>query len=347
MAAWVRRTLGDLGFTQMRYVTAVRRAEAAGAVAEIYQQIDDEFGILAPPLTVHSAAPTILAAAWMMVREALVADGAVSRADKEAIAVGVSLGNDCPYCTSVHSSSLRALTANGGVTSTHVALRRWARGMSRRSTMVPAPFPADQAAEHLATAAAMHYLNRIVTVLLTELPLPPGAPRSASGVVGRRLGALVRSAAGRPHAAGTSLDLLPAAAWPPDLEWAAAVPATAEAFARSIAAVDAAAAFLPAPVQRRVLGWVSAWDGEPPAIGRQWLAETTGDLAEKHRAAARLVLAIAVAPYQAYGEVEAFRRDYPADRDLVVACAWAALIAARRITSWTWAALNSSPGFRD
>src|SRR5262245_50813111 len=84
----------------VKYVHAVPPEAATGLVAAVYAQLAEDFQITAP-LVLHSPAPRLLAAAWCVLRETLIA-GHLPRAHKEAIATGVSHANACPYCISVH-----------------------------------------------------------------------------------------------------------------------------------------------------------------------------------------------------------------------------------------------------
>ena len=89
--------LGQLGLTQVRYVSPVRPGAAQGLVGRVYEQVEREFGVLAPSLVLHSPAPQVLAASWLMLRETLLVVRKVERAAKEAVATTVSLGNACPW----------------------------------------------------------------------------------------------------------------------------------------------------------------------------------------------------------------------------------------------------------
>ncbi|MFF5073156.1 carboxymuconolactone decarboxylase family protein [Micromonospora olivasterospora] len=333
----LRTLLGDLGFGQVRHVTPVRRGAAHGPVAEVYRQMDEDFGVLAPPVVLHSPAPDLLAAAWVMLRETVVADGVAPRAAKEAAVYGVSLGNACPYCVSVHRGTLRRLLRGAGDDLPSGALRDWGRAAASAAAAAgaAAPFPAAQAAEMVAVAVLTHYLNRVVSVFLTEAPLPPGVPRLALTPVSRVLGGRIGRAADRPRPPGASLRLLPAAPLPADLAWARASPTVAAALARSAAAVEAAASSVPAGARALVTTWLAGWGGEPPGISRAWADAAVRVLPPAERPAARLALLVAAAPYQVDDEaVGRFRRDRPEDRALLELCAWAALAAARRAASW-------------
>ena len=108
----IRAVLGQLGLTQVRYVSPVRRGAARGLVGRVYNQIEQEFGVLAPSVALHSPAPEVLAATWLMLREVLVVTGTVDRTAKEAVSAAVSIGNTCPWCTAVHSATFSGLSGS-------------------------------------------------------------------------------------------------------------------------------------------------------------------------------------------------------------------------------------------
>src|SRR5262245_37516093 len=105
----LRPVLGALGLTQIRHIAAVRRGVATPPVARVYQQMEAEFGVLAPPVALHAASPDVLAATWVLLRETLIVPGTAPRAAKEAVATAVSMGNACPYCATIHNHSLGVL----------------------------------------------------------------------------------------------------------------------------------------------------------------------------------------------------------------------------------------------
>jgi hypothetical protein len=75
LANGLRRSLA-----QIRYVSPVMPGTAAGLVASVYTQAERDFGMVAPPLALHSPAPPLLAAAWVMLRETLLVTGKADRA---------------------------------------------------------------------------------------------------------------------------------------------------------------------------------------------------------------------------------------------------------------------------
>jgi len=116
----VRRSLRDT-----RYIHVVPRRQASGLVAEVYRQVERDFSMLAPPTALHSPAPKMLAASWMILRETLLAQGFADRATKEAVATEVSTANSCPYCTDVHGMTLAAMPTGP---SDQDALAAWETG---------------------------------------------------------------------------------------------------------------------------------------------------------------------------------------------------------------------------
>jgi AhpD family alkylhydroperoxidase len=322
----VRRSLRDT-----RYVTVIKPRKATGLVADVYRQVEREFAMLAPPVALHSAAPDMLAASWLILRETLIAQGIAERATKEAVATGVSVANSCPYCADVHGMTLAAIAADpsGDV-------EAWARATATGPTRGAAPFPATQAPELIGVAVAFQYYNRVVNVFLRESPFPSHVPESAKPKARQVLGGVLRTRAVAGPRPGESLDLLPAAPVTGELDWARGNPVVADAFARGYAAVDAAGArSVPASVRDLVLRRLSTWDGQGPGISRSWVDDAVAGLPAADRAAGRLAMVVALASYQVDdGLVAAFRATAPGDHTLIELAAWASMAAARRVATW-------------
>jgi len=339
--------LGQLGLTQVRYVSAVRPGAAQGLVGRVYEQVERDFGVLAPSLVLQSPAPPVLAASWLMLRETLLVASKVERDAKEAVATTVSLGNACPWCVAVHSKMVSGL-ADGLVLADQPAesiadprlraVTTWARDCrTEQGALQHEPAcPAEQAPELIGITVLFHYFNRMVNVFLTEVPLPPGAPKMALGPVMWILDRRMRPAARSLHDPGAALDLLPSAALPRDLSWAAGDPLTEDAFARGCAAIDAAGArSVPASVRDLVMTELDGWHGEPRGPSRAWADSAVSALPDADRAAGRLALLTALASAQIdRSVVRKFRAGQPGDSALVELTAWASLAAARRVGSW-------------
>ncbi len=338
---------------QILAIAPVRRRAARDLVARVYTQVERDFGVLAPPVRLHSPAPGPLAAAWVILRETLIAAGRLDRVVKEAVAAAVSLGNACPYCVEVHSATLHGLA--GGDDARAIAgdrldaivdprvreLAEWARVSGTKDLVDRHPVPAriDQLPELIGVAVTFQYYNRMVNVFLVDSPFPPGVPPNAVDKVRRVFGRLMRPAAIKVIEPGASLSLLPGAPLPDDLAWTRGNPIIADAFARAAAAVDEAGArAVPEPVRRLVLARLARWSGEPTGLSRAWVDEAVAGLDQEHRPAGRLALLTAFASYQVDRATVEEARLHRSDEELVGLVSWAALAASRRVGTWVWAA---------
>ncbi|MEU6077869.1 hypothetical protein [Micromonospora sp. NPDC047074] len=342
--------------THVRHVTPVPPWAADGSVGRVYQQMAEDFGVMAPPVLLHSPAPDVLRACWLMLRETLLAEGLVGRDAKEVVAAAVSESNRCPYCVEVHGATAAGLLGDtagwlragaGGIGDPGMRnLAEWARhgGAGPGARRVPAPFPAVHGPELIGVAVAFHYLNRMVSVFLQDTPLPPTPAGVRAGVrrtAARIMGALAR--AGRPP--GRSLDLLPPAPPEPDLAWAVGRPHIAAAFARAGHTIHRAGeAALPEHVRQRVLACLA--DPPPPEPGGgRWFDAAVAELAPAERPVARLALLTALAPYRVTDtDVADCRAGGIDDAALVSVTAWASLAMARRIGAALHEDLTSRAG---
>jgi AhpD family alkylhydroperoxidase len=329
---------------QIRYVRPVRPSAARGVVSATYAQVERDFGMLAPPVSLHSPAPGALAACWLMLRETLLASGQAGRAAKETVATVVSAQNACPYCVAVHGATLRRLSDRSAAVAAGVPgpglrdIAAWAQASRSRELAAehPVPFPAGHRQELIGVAVTFQYLNRMVNVFLPGSPVPAYAPPAVRGVVMKVLGRFLGGAGGRHIQPGAALGLLPAAPLPADLAWAEGNLVVGDAMARAAAAIEAAGSqFLPAPAREVVLSELAHWDGHPREASRAWAEAAIAGLPPRAQPAARLALLTALASYQVtQSDVAAFQLSQPGDEPLVSLTSWASLAAARRVGSW-------------
>jgi AhpD family alkylhydroperoxidase len=343
----------------IRYLQPVPPAAATGLVAEVYSQARREFGLL-PPIPLHSPVPRLLAGAWCVLRETLLA-GRVGRPVKEALAAAVSHLNRCPYCVDAHTLMLeaagerevaRALAGGkpGGLRDEGLrAVVAW--GVAHRSPgsapLSRPPFPAADASEMIGTAMAFHYINRMAHVFLPESAYPlPSAVYWAKGWVRKLAAGRFRALVSARRASGESLALLEPAELPADLPWARGNPYVAGAFARFAAVVEEAVQdALHESVRDRVVERLAAWEGTDPGFGGLGEEELAGIPGEE-RAAGRLALLTAFASYRVDGAVvAAYRTRRPADSQLLGAVSWVSYVAARQVGQWLWEALPT--GYRE
>ncbi|MDX3380806.1 carboxymuconolactone decarboxylase family protein [Streptomyces niveiscabiei] len=334
--------------TPFRHTAPPSPREAEGRVAEVYAQLARDAGTAAPPtFVVLSSAPELMVPVWALLRESLIA-GPGDRTGKEVAAYGVSLANRCPFCVSARTVLLHA-------TGDHALAERLARGERPQSepharvldwaarTRVPGadlgplPFAREDLPGYLGTALAFHFVNRLVSALLTENLLPAGAERlrPVRSLTGRSMSRAVR----RTAVPGASLPLLetpgetPGEAPGEGPVWAAGT-AVGPAYDALRTAASAGAVLLGEDELRLVREGVAAWDGaHPPVILR-------GYPHRRELPGARLALLAARAPYRITGEdVAAWRQEGRTDGDLVRLVAYGAFLAVERIES----ALHFSP----
>lgn len=355
----IKKVMRPLTFAQIRWVTPDRTGGSDPRLARVYAEMDRVFGVISPPIALHSPAPDTLAAAWMVMYETLLAPGLVSRPAKEAIATAVSVGNTCPYCVTIHGTMMQTLDhkqaadAIAADSSAQIAdpevraISAWARAAARADTAAShaPPFPASHAADAVGVVLQFQYFNRMVNVFLGDAPVPDGVPLAAMRVVRPMLSRFLRAGYRNEAPPGASLDLLPEAQLPPALWWAAGNPTIAPAVARADAAVEAAGRrTVPPAVRSLVLSELLEWDGQPKGLSRAWVEQAIKAVPVPERPAARLALLVAMASYQVDSTViEAYRARERSDRALVELTSWASMAAAVRATSWVWIS-GSGPG---
>ena len=161
--------------------------------------------------------------------------GAVERPDKEAVAVAVSELNRCPYCVDAHSAMLRSTG-----TPAPPPLQDWAAATRTPGAAIVRnpPFSAPHVPELVGTAVLFHYINRAGQRLPGRLAAAHPPPAAAWPDAGAGGPALQRRSPACGRAPGETLDLLPEAELPADLEWARGAPHIAGAWARFTAAAE-------------------------------------------------------------------------------------------------------------
>ncbi|MFI6348238.1 carboxymuconolactone decarboxylase family protein [Streptomyces sp. NPDC050560] len=308
---------------------------ATGPTAGVYEQIGRDFGIQNPPtFVVLSSAPTLLTAAWALMRESLLA-GPGPRTGKELVSAGVSLANRCAFCVDAHTMLLHATGDHAAAESLAHGRRPADPGQERllawgeasrtpgSPRLRPLPFPAAQAPGYVGSALAFHFINRVVSALLTEQLLPGGAQRlrPVRSLLGRTVAAAVR----REVEPGLSLPLLHDAQVPGGVPaWAGDTP-VGPAYTALRAAALAGEGLLDREEADTVERAVAAWDGgHPPAVGE--------GVPGRELPGARLALLAAFAPYRITPEdVGAWRSAAHTDHCLVHLVAYGAFRAVDRI----------------
>jgi len=81
----------------MAWIRVIPPAEAEGELAECYARMKDPAGNVAHILSVHSLNPATLRTHYELYRTCMFGPSELSRAERESVAVVVSLVNQCHY----------------------------------------------------------------------------------------------------------------------------------------------------------------------------------------------------------------------------------------------------------
>ena len=324
----------------IKYLQPLSRQSFNTLTKKTLTQIKREFGAEVEPFTLHLPVPELLAGAWMVCRETLLA-GNCARDAKEVVATSVSMLNRCPYCIDAHSMMLLGSSGKEYQTElldTHLfPFAAWASATRTPDSplLQTPPFSPEEAPSFVGTAIFFHYINRMVTILLGSTPLPfeKGAPKMvAMHAAAWFFGRAIRL----PKESGRSIELLPDAPLPDDFSWATVSPAVAAAYARFARAAENAGTFaLPHEVMTMVQQQVEQWDGSDIGLDSSWMDNNVAHLDELKKSAGRLALFTALVPYRVDNTIiHDFSSHYPGDDRLVAALAWSSFTAARKIGSW-------------
>jgi alkylhydroperoxidase family enzyme len=81
----------------MAWIHVIPPSEATGELAEVYSPIKGPNGEVANILTVHSLSPAALRTHYDLYRAVMFGPSELSRAQRESVAVVVSVTNQCHY----------------------------------------------------------------------------------------------------------------------------------------------------------------------------------------------------------------------------------------------------------
>jgi len=333
----------------IKYIAPVDRKTLS---PELLKQIKTEFGDFVEPFSLHWPVPDLLSCTWSALRESMIA-GTVEREIKESVAAAVSISNQCPYCVDAHTLMLHGLARHD--TAKAISENRtsdikddnlrahilWAGSTNNPGSSIIAspPLKKNDAPELIAVAFVFHYINRMVSALLGESPLPLG--NSPFKGIMKRVGAMIFSRALKVNAIrGESLKFVPEGArtleLPKDMAWARGNEYIERAFASWASVIEDKSKGLIDEKVRDILDtYLNSWKGHAPGLDPEWLDDPVKGLNEKTEAMALLALMAAAAPYRIEeGAVKKFRKFYPDDDQLIITLSWASFTAARRIAGW-------------
>jgi uncharacterized peroxidase-related enzyme len=92
----------------MSWIRTIHESEAEGRLSDVYESIRESRGKLSNIMRVQSLAPEAMSHHMDLYLEIMFRKGGLSRAEREMIAVVVSVANGCEYCTLHHGAALEA-----------------------------------------------------------------------------------------------------------------------------------------------------------------------------------------------------------------------------------------------
>lgn len=334
---------------KIKYINYIEPSNATGLIADIYTQMKRDFGRVVEPVALHSIIPELLASNWSVLRETNVIEDKAKRNVKDAIATTVSKINKCPWCVDAHTImliGLRYQKVAKAIENEYLSLIKdtkmrsiveWALANRTPNAKIinNPPFTFDEAPEIIGTAIYYHYVNKMVSVLLNETPLPTKA--SSLKPFMKKIAALKFSTAlKRPKKAGESLKFIDSFNLVKDLFWASENKRIAVTFTAHKKIVEKLAEkYVPTEVQTVVIKIIEEWKGEDPGISRGWVERYISNLHEPLKPVARLSLLTAISPYQIDDEtINSYRQFNPEDEALLSTLSWASFVTAIRIGKW-------------
>jgi hypothetical protein len=338
-----------LSLKTMRFVHAVPRRQATGLVAEVYEQIDNDFFINGS-LTSRSKVPNLLAAIWTGGRETILVSDHLDRTTKEAIAATLSSINDCPYCGDMLISLVQAgdcaddarqiLREEEESISDPVLRERltWVKAVATPGQAAPesTPFSHAQLPEVVGTIMAMSDINRFSHIVMDGSPVsaPLGLSRVKEWAL-QLFGNELRPTHSDFIEPGRTLHLLPEASLPEDLHWASSNPRIANAIARWTTAVEREArGVITEAVHECVHYRLASWQGELMPLSRGWVEDEVDQLANDDYVIGKFALLMAKASSQIDEQLmEQVRRIAGSEEQFVRILAWCSYTASRFVAN--------------
>jgi uncharacterized peroxidase-related enzyme len=96
--------------TRLTWLRVPDESELPPEVLELWQPALEKLGFVPNVLRLFALRPSHLLTWNAHYDEAMKGDSGLTKAEREMIAVVVSVTNDCPYCITAHSAALRKLT---------------------------------------------------------------------------------------------------------------------------------------------------------------------------------------------------------------------------------------------
>jgi len=273
----------------------------------------------------------------------------VKRNVKDAIATAVSKINQCPWCIDAHSIMLYGLknakvakaieTGNLDVIDNLKikSIIEWALSSRSANSMIieNPPFTKAEAPEIIGTAVYYHYINRMVSVLLNESPLPTNIS-IFKGFMKKIAGWNFSPSLRKTKMAGESLKFIRGFDSNNEFSWAKTNERVAKSFAAFRNIIEKLAEeYVPKEVITVLEDTLEDWQGKDSSLSRNWTEKYGTDIDEHLKPVVRLSLLTAISPYQIDKKIISSYREFnPNDEALLGTLSWASFLAATRIGKW-------------
>lgn len=314
----------------IKFLTPIKYSDSTGDIRRIYDEISYDY-VLGAPFTLHASNPKIMAGMWSLVRESLIVNGKVNRITKEAIAGGVSISNQCPYCHEAHIKM-----SGGKIGKEHATLFEWSKSHYTGNSLIQnPPFTIIESPEIIGTALAFHYVNRMVSVFVTEYPLP--LPRFLhwlkpiiSSFFKMTAGVNITGVMAIP---GISLERLAPIPVSKEFSWAESNPHIKNSFSGFDELINRIGKeVIPLRVKTTLSNYMAEWTGENQGFGNKWIDDVTKDLEHSEKIIAQFLLRIATEPYKiTEAHINEIKKVGLGDSELIAIASWGSWQATKKI----------------
>jgi hypothetical protein len=323
----------SIGHKTIRFLEPIKYADSTGDVKKVYDEISYDY-VLAAPFTLHASNPKIMAGSWSLVRESLIVNGEVNRLTKEAIAGGVSISNQCQYCLEAHIKM-----SGGKIDEKNKDLFEWSKSHYKDNELIQnPPFSIDEAPEIIGTALTFHYINRMVSVFVTEYPLPlPGFLYWLKPFISSFFkNTAAVNITGVKALPGQSLKWLAPVEVSTEFLWAESNIHIKNSFLGFDKLMDQTAEnVIPPNVQEVVLNYLADWTGNSLGFGNEWIDNMTKDLVPSEKIIAQFILLIATMPYKITNlHIDELRKNGIGNEELLIISSWGSWQATKKIGNW-------------
>jgi AhpD family alkylhydroperoxidase len=287
---------------KVRYLDYVRPTKAKGKVKEIYTQANNEIGLSADPVLLHSVDPRLLEYYYTLGRETLLVKGDVSRKEKDSIATIVSHQNRCQYCVDVHAVSvgaqddelLMSALSNNDISSLsdhpYYPIITWFSEGKINDQILN--LSTSTLSEYLGVYFYFHYTNRMVNLFVSESQVPSNIFKSLFYSIGKWYMKKYTSKSITPGNYSTKGNNTEEVSWCLEtLNSCNRVTIMGKYLDRSISRI------LSKDVQIIIRRRLKTWNGKPMPLGKMWIHELTSDLDKNQKEYATFSLLVMFAGY--------------------------------------------------